>query len=116
MYMSDSYAKWYSNLDVVIKWDDCIHYSTYCRVTCGTRQGNIISPVLFNLFMSGLILELSLCEHGVPVGNHLYISFAYADDVSLFSITVPDLHKFIDICTHYLSYGVLISVSKRQIV
>jgi hypothetical protein len=49
------------------------------------------------------MLELSLCEHGVRVGNHLYNSFAYADDVSLFSTTVPGLEKMIDICTDYSS-------------
>jgi len=73
--------KWYSNLDVVIKWDGYIDYSTYFRVTRGTRQGSILSPVLFNLFLSNLMLELSLCQHWVRVGNHLYNSFAYADDV-----------------------------------
>jgi len=49
------------------------------------------------------MLELSLCEHGVCVGNHLYNSFVYADDVSLFSITVPGLQILIDIYTHYSS-------------
>ena len=73
--------KWYSNLDVVIKWDGYIDYSTYFRVTRGTRQGSILSPVLFNLFLSNLMLELSLCQHWGRVGNHLYNSFAYADDV-----------------------------------
>ena len=43
------------------------------------------------------MLELPLCEHGVRVGNHLYNSFAYADDVALFSTTVPGLQKLIDI-------------------
>jgi len=95
--------KLYSNLDVVIKWDGYIHYSTYFRVTLGTRQGSILSPVLFHLFLSGLMLELSLCEHGVRVGHDLYNSFAYADDVSLFSTTVPGLQKLIDICTDYSS-------------
>jgi len=73
---------------------------TIARITRGTRQGSILSPVLFNLFLSGLILELSLCERVV---NHLYNSFAYADDVSLFSTTVPGLQKCIDIYTHYSS-------------
>jgi len=91
--------KWCSNLDGVIKWYGYIHYSTYFRVTHGTGQGSILSPVLFNLFLSGLMLQLSLCEHGVRVGDHLYNSFAYADDVSLFSTTVPGLQKLIDICS-----------------
>ena len=30
--------KWYSNLDVVIKWDGYIHYSTYFRVTGGIQK------------------------------------------------------------------------------
>ena len=69
----------------------------YFRVTRDTRQGSILSPVLFNLFLSGLMLELSLCKHGVRVGNHLYNSFVYADYVSLFNTTVPGLQKMIDI-------------------
>ena len=68
-----------------------------------TRQGIILSPVLFNLFLSGLMLQLSLCEHGVRVGNHLHNSFGYADDVSLFSTIVPGLQKVVDICTDYSS-------------
>jgi len=91
--------KWYSNTDVVIKWDGYIHYSTYFKVARCTRQGSILSPVLFNLFLSCLMPELSLCER---VGNHLYNSFAY-DDVSLFSTTVPGLHKLIDVCKDYSS-------------
>ena len=63
----------------------------------------MLSPVLFNLFMSGLVLELSFCEHGVRVGNHLYNSFAYTNDISLISTTVPGLQKLIDICTDYSS-------------
>jgi len=47
------------------------------------------------------MLELSLCEHGVCV--HLYNLFAYADDVSIFSTTVPGLQKLIDICRDYSS-------------
>ena len=46
--------------------------------------------VLYNVWV---ITIPSLCEHEVRIGNHLYNSFAYADDVSLFSTTVPGLEK-----------------------
>ena len=61
----------------------------------------LAKEVYFHLFYLTLMLELSLCEHWVRVGNHLYNLFVYADDVSLFSITVPGLQKVIDICTDY---------------
>lgn len=37
------------------------------------------------------------------VGKHLYNSFAYADDVSLFSATVSDLQDLMNTCADYSS-------------
>ena len=46
--------KWYKSLDVVIKWNGVIHYDSYFKVTRGTKQGSILSPTLFNIFLSEL--------------------------------------------------------------
>ncbi len=35
------------------------------------------------------------------IGNSMYNSFAYADDVSLFCLSIPGLQKLIDICVQY---------------
>ncbi len=93
--------KWYTVLDVVIKWNGTIQYNSYFKVTRGTRQGSILSPVLFNVFLSDLMEELSNCDTGIRVGNYLLNSFAYADDVSLFSSIVPGLQILIDRCADY---------------
>ena len=92
---------WYKTLDVVVKWNGVVHKDTYFKVTRGTRQGSILSPVLFNIFLSDLLVQLGRHPAGIMVGEHLFNSFAYADDVSLFSTTVPGLQGLIDICSEY---------------
>ena len=95
--------KWYGALDVVIKWNDHIHTNTYFKVTRGKRQGSIISPVLFHIFICDLLKQLNAHESGVRGGGKLFNSFAYADDISLFSSTVPGLQELINMCVRYSS-------------
>ena len=45
--------------------------------------------------------ELSNAKSGVRIGDGLYNSFAYADDISYFSATVPGLQSLINICYDY---------------
>ena len=53
---------------------------------------------LFNMFLSELLYELDDINNGLRVGDQLYNSFAYADDVSLFASTVSGLQELIDTC------------------
>ena len=71
----------------------------------GTRQSSILSPSLFNVFINDLLIELSSCTAGVRLDRDLCNSFAYADDITVFGLTVPDLQKLIDICYNYSQNG-----------
>jgi hypothetical protein len=93
--------KWYKALDIVIKWNGVIHGHSYFKVSRGTRQGSILSPVLFNIFLSDLMRQLGESKSGLRVGDKMYLSFAYADDISLFGATVPGLQDLINICFEY---------------
>ena len=73
---------------------------SYCfKVARGTRQGSILSPHIFGIFINDLLIDLSTSDHGVRIGSNKFVSFAYADD--LFSAIVPGLQKKIDKCLVY---------------
>ena len=56
---------------------------------------------MFNIFIDGLLTELSKAEAGLRVGENKYNSLAYADDVTLFSSSVTGLQDLIQICSDY---------------
>ena len=92
---------WYSNLKSLVRWNN-VYSKTFC-VTRGTRQGSILSPALFNVFINDLLVLLENCTDGVRIGHLLFNSFAYADDVTVFAATVPGLQRLIDMCVLYAS-------------
>ena len=91
--------KWYSQLQARVKFNGEVSdiYSIYR----GTRQGGILSPIIFNIFLNDLLIELKSAQHGVRLGNMLFNSVAYADDVSLISATATGLQVLLDICGKY---------------
>ena len=88
---------WYRKLNAVVKWNGC--YSKMFDITRGTRQGSKLSPNLFNIFINQLLLDLNDCDVGVRIGDVLYNSMAYADDITVFSTNAKDLQRLIDMCT-----------------
>ncbi len=60
-----------------------------------------MSPLLVNIFIEELLLELKLCNDGVRIGCDLYNDFVYADDVTIMAASVTCLHKLISMCQDY---------------
>ena len=47
---------WYSMCSAVVRW---VVFSCRVRLQCGVRQGGVLSPALFALYVNDLILALS---------------------------------------------------------
>ena len=90
---------WYNKLNAVVTWNGSYSRSFY--VTRGTQQGNVLSAYLFNIFINQLLLDLNNCDAGIRIGDILYNSKAYADDITLVSTNVQDLQNLIVVCVAY---------------
>ena len=74
----------------------------------------MLAPHIFGIFTNDLLIDLSASDHGVRIGSNKFRSFAYADDINLFSATVLGLQKMIDKCLALFKH--FNPVSKRLIV
>jgi len=50
-------------------------------VGCGVKQGCILSPTLFALFVDDLVQALNDEEKGVVFGDNMLTALLYADDI-----------------------------------
>ena len=58
--------RWYNNLNAVVRWNGECSYSF--NVTRRTRQGSILSPHIFCIFINDLLIDLSTSDHGMRIG------------------------------------------------
>ena len=94
---------WYGKLNAVVRWGSVVSYSF--GVYCGVRQGGVLSPLLFNLYVDDLIYRLELSNLGCFI-NGIYLGcIMYADDISLISASVVTLQSMLDACYNYGAIG-----------
>ena len=90
---------WYVNQNMYVRWGGFL--STSFNVSNGVRQGGILSPYLFNVYMDDLSVGLNKCPYGCLVGGKSVNHLMYADDLVIFSPSSAGLAKWLDICSIY---------------
>jgi retron-type reverse transcriptase len=105
----------YRNQKLRIKWNS--HCSDIFPVYNGVKQGGVISPVLFGLYLDELISRLRLSGYGCKVGPHFLGCVAYADDIVVLSPTMVGLKGMLKICQDYAyEFKVQFNGSKSQFI
>ena len=64
----------------------------------GVKQGGILSPILFCVYIGELLNRLLSSGIGCHMGHLSYACFGYADDVNLLVPSVGALQDLITIC------------------
>ncbi|XP_053402804.1 uncharacterized protein LOC128558049 [Mercenaria mercenaria] len=86
-------------------------------VKSGLRQGCILSPLLFNLYINDLAVFLKSLDIGVKIGDELLCILLYADDIVLLAENAADLQKLLNALRDWCNLNDMnINVSKSKII
>ena len=75
--------------------------SSVFDVPTGTKQGGILSPDFFAMYMHDLIDQLKNSGYGTYVIKMCIACIFFADDIVLLSPSRHGLQKLLDICVKY---------------
>jgi hypothetical protein len=67
------------------------------NVNSGLRQGCVLSPLLFNVFINDLANTMKSLNKGITVDNEKLCIFMYADDIVLLADNENDLQCMLDV-------------------
>ena len=90
---------WYSNLQCRVKWGDC--YSETFTITAGVRQGGILSPDFYSIYVDDLLLQLEASSKGCYYYRVFAAALFYADDMAILAPSIKGLDYLLSICGEY---------------
>ena len=97
-----------------MRWDNML--SGTIQLMCGVRQGGVLFPVLFAVYVNDIIVALSEAGAGCYYDNMFVGCVMYADDL-LLSVSLCDLQFMISICCEELNeLDMRLNLKKSQIV
>ena len=95
----DIIMAWYQNLQCRVKWGDAT--SEWFQTVAGVRQGGVLSPDFYNIYVEDLLAKLKSLGIGCYVLNQFAAALFYADDMALLSPTLRGLQRLLDCCSEY---------------
>jgi exonuclease III len=104
---------WYLNQCMCIRWGSV--KSEYFNVNNGVRQGGVLSPFLFNVYMNDLSVRLESLPCGLSYGFRKLNHIMYADDVALFAPSAGALQNLLNICNGFALEADLVYNSKKTV-
>ena len=90
---------WYSITYNVVRWGNAL--SSLYKMQSGVRQGSVISPILFSIYVNDMLVNLNLlgCKfYGQPAS-----ALMYADDLVMLAPTLTEMQNMINACCKELA-------------
>ena len=109
--IKDSYLR----QNVCVVWDN--YRSPPFSISNGVKQGGVLSPVLFTMYIDVLLIRLK--ETGIGcIYNGVYVgAVAYADDVTLICPSIRGLNAMLSICLEFSKeFDILFNAKKTMCI
>lgn len=116
-HMLEAITQMYWEVPLVPKHDGTLGASI--NSTCGVKQGDPLSPLLFGLFIDEFESWLSgrLPAAGVQMGTKLVQMLLYADDMALLARSPGELQQMLDLLAEFSdAKHMVVSVPKTEVV
>lgn len=105
----------YVRQSLVVRWQGQLSQSFPCRN--GIKQGGVLSPVLFCVYMDELIHRLSVEPFGCRIGHRYVGALTYADDVTLLAPTRSAMSLMLKVCESFATdYNVMFNGTKSHTI
>ena len=91
---------WYAKIVSCVRWGNAL--SKFVNIKAGVRQGGILSPFLFSIYVDNVLKCLRSSGLGCYIKGICFNSVMYADDLILMSISISHLQRLIHICEECL--------------
>ena len=85
----------YDGSEYTVEINGCC--TPWFQVKNGVKQGCLLSPSLFNLYVNDLLVSLSMSEHGIDCDGCKIPALAYADDIVLLASNPQELQTLINV-------------------
>jgi hypothetical protein len=104
---------WFSKCFTCVRWGSV--YSRWFKLKCGVRQGGVLSPYLFALYVDVIIDKVREQRIGCYIGSFCLSILLYADDMLLLAPSLEALQQLIFICEKEL-FALDLSVNVKKSV
>jgi len=92
---------WFDMCQSCVKWGG--HVSHFYKLLAGVRQGGVLSPFLFAIFIDDIVDRVKAANVGCYISSICTSIFLFADDILLVSPTVSGLQTLLTVCERELT-------------
>ena len=105
--------QWYSALHCRVRWGEC--HSDWFAIMAGVRQGGILSPDFYCLYIDDLVAILKRLNVGCYIRDIFLSILLYADDMALVAPSLKGLQTLLGACESYcVEWDISINHSKTK--
>jgi hypothetical protein len=105
----------YTNHSACVCWNAV--YSRTFPIKNGVRQGGILSPILFCIYIDKLLLLLARSAVGCHIGRNFLGALAYADDITLITPSPSAMRTLLRLCDEFAKdYFVTFNAKKTKCI